>query len=65
MGRGGVVMLTLIQADTIEATIARLRALAKKLEDECVHLRRENASLWESVHEKDEAIRELRMMVER
>ncbi len=58
-------MLTLVQADTIESTIARLRALAKSLEDECSHLRAENASLWESVHEKDEAIRELRSMIER
>ncbi len=60
-----LMVLTSTQADTIESTIARLRHLAKRLEDEATHLRAENASLWESVHERDETIAELRSMVQR
>ncbi len=55
--------------DLIEAQILGLRELARKLEArndelraEVTYLARENASLWSSLHERDNQIRELQDM---
>ena len=55
--------------DLIEAQILGLRELAKKLEakanslrEDNAYLKKENAQLWESIHERDDLIRELQEM---
>lgn len=55
--------------DAVEATIGRMRALVAELQAEADKARREvavlkkeNAQLWESIHERDSLIRELEDM---
>ncbi len=60
-----LMVMTAVQAESLEATIYRLRDVSKRVEEEIAHLRAENKSLWDSVYEKDGVIAELRAMVER
>jgi FtsZ-binding cell division protein ZapB len=45
----------------VDAMVERI----EELEAEVAHLRKENASLWETVHEAQDAVVELRAMNER
>ncbi len=44
----------MIDHENIESLLAKLRALVANLEADNAHLRRENAALWDSVHELQE-----------
>ncbi len=48
-----------------EQMAAALMAEVDRLKSDNAYLRQENASLWESVHEAQDAVTELRSMVER
>ena len=69
---GELLPVTLQAADPIESTIDMMRELAKsyeaqmdRLKADNAYLKRENASLWEQLRDAEDAVKELRSMLER
>lgn len=54
-----------VELDVLFAVLGQLKRKMEELDGENRRLAKENAELWDSVHEREDAITELRAMVNR